>query len=65
MGIKVHNSLPTEIKDFPHNIKKLKLILRGFLQQHSFDTLEEYFNYKPVVYYILPTKVIFVILCFV
>jgi len=65
MGIKVYNSLPPEIKDLSHNIKKFKSSLSGFLHQHSFNTLEEYFNYKAVVCSILPTKVIFVILCFV
>jgi len=48
MGIEVHNSLSPEIKDLSQNIKKFKLSLRGFLQQHSFDTLEEYCNYKAV-----------------
>jgi len=33
MGIEVHNSLSPEIKDSPHNIKKFKSSLRGFLQQ--------------------------------
>ena len=49
MGIKVYNSLPPEIKDFSHNIKKFKAHLRGFLHQHSLYTLEEFFNYKAVV----------------
>ena len=34
MGIKVHNSLPPEIKDLSHNIKKFKSSLRRFLHQH-------------------------------
>jgi len=49
MGIKVYNSLPPEIKDLSQNIKKFKPSLRVFLHQHSFYTLEEYFNYKAVV----------------
>jgi len=49
MGIKVYNSLPHDIKDFSHNIKKFKSFLRGFLHQHSFYTLEEYINYKGVL----------------
>jgi len=49
MGIKVYNSLPPEIKDLSQNIKKFKSSLRGFLHQHSFYTLEDYFNYKAVV----------------
>ena len=46
MGIKVHNSQPHEIKDLSHNIKKFKSFPRGFLQQLSFYTLEEYISYK-------------------
>jgi len=49
MGIKVYNSLPPEIQDFSHNIKKFKSSLRAFIHQHSFYTLEEYFSYKAVV----------------
>jgi len=49
MGIELHNSLSPEIKDLSHNIKKFKSSLRGFLHKHSFDTLEEYFNYKAIV----------------
>jgi len=45
IGIMVYNSLPAEVKDLPHNIKKFKLSLRGFLHQHLFYKLEEYFNY--------------------
>jgi len=37
------------MKDLSHDIKKFKSSLRGFLHQHSFYTLEEYFNYKAVV----------------
>ena len=48
MGIAVHNILSPEIKYLSQNIKKFKSSLRGFLQQYSFDTLEEYFNYKAV-----------------
>ena len=49
IGIKVYNSLPPEINDLSHKIKKFKPSLRGFLHQHSFYTLEKYFNYKAVV----------------
>jgi len=49
MGIKVYNSLPPEIKDMSHKIKKFKSSLRGFLHQHLFYTLEEYFNSKALV----------------
>jgi len=36
MGIKVYNSLPPEIWDLSHKIKKFKSSLKGFLHQHSF-----------------------------
>ena len=49
MGIKVYNSLPPEIKDLSQTIKKFKSSLGEFPHQHSFYTLEEYFNYKVVV----------------
>ena len=62
MGIKVHNILPPETKDLSHNNKEFKSTLRGYLHQHSFYTLGEYFNYKAVVWYILTTKLIFIIL---
>jgi len=62
IGVKVHNSLTPVIKDLSHNIKKLKSPLRGFLQQHSFYKMEEYFSYKAVVRQILTAKLIFIIL---
>jgi len=65
MGIKVYNSLLPEIQDFSHNIKKLKASLRGFLHQHSFYTLEGYFNYTAAIGYILTTKLIFIFCLFV
>jgi hypothetical protein len=46
MSIKVYNSLPQEIKNLSQNIKKFKSSLQRFLRQHSFYTLDEYFNYK-------------------
>jgi len=49
MAIMVYNSLPPEIQDFSHNIKKFKSSLRAFLHQHPFYTLEEYFSYEAVV----------------
>jgi len=49
LGIKIYNSLPLEIKDLYHNIKKFKSSQRGFLHQHSFYILEECFNYKATV----------------
>jgi len=49
MGIKVYNSLPPDIKDMSHKIKKFKSSMRGFLHQYLFYTLGEYFNSKAVV----------------
>jgi hypothetical protein len=43
-GIKVFNSLPTQIKDMSHNRNKFKSALKNFLYFHSFYTLEEYFS---------------------
>ena len=43
-GIKVHNSLPTQIKDLSHNRKQLKSAMENFLYLHSFYTLDEYFS---------------------
>jgi len=65
VGIKVYNSLPPKIKDLSQNSKKFKSSLRVFLHQHSFYTLEEYFNYKAVVWYSLTTKLIFIIVSLV
>jgi len=48
MGIKLHNSLPPEIKEFAQNIKNFKSLLRRFLHQYSFCTLDEYLIYKAV-----------------
>ena len=42
-GIKVFNCLPTCIKNLSHNVNQFKLPLRNLLQ-HSFYTLQEYFN---------------------
>ena len=65
MGIKVYNSLPPEIQDISHNIKKLKSSVKGFLHQHSFYKLEGYFNYTTAIGYILTTKLIFIFYLFV
>ena len=45
-GINVHNRLPCQIEDLSHNIKECKSSLKAILHQHSFYTLDEYFNYK-------------------
>jgi len=46
MGIKVYNSLPPEIKELSHNIKKFTSSLRRFCHQHLNYTLDKYLNYK-------------------
>jgi hypothetical protein len=56
MGNKADNSLPSEVKDLSHNIKKFKPSVTGFLHQHSYYILEEYFSYKAIVRYIVTTK---------
>ena len=48
--IYIYISLPSEIKGLSHNIKKFKSSLRGFSHQHSFYTLDEYFNYKAAIF---------------
>jgi hypothetical protein len=45
-GIKVFNSLPTQMKDLSHNRNKFKTALKTFLYFHSFYTLDEYFRTK-------------------
>jgi hypothetical protein len=53
MGIKVHNSLPPEIKELSHNVKKFKSSLRRFPHHHAFSALDEYLNYIKVAWYVL------------
>jgi hypothetical protein len=43
-GIRVFNSLPTQIKDLSHNINQFKSSLKIFLYLHSVYTLDEYFS---------------------
>jgi hypothetical protein len=43
-GIKVFNSLPTQIKDLSQNIKEFESAVQNFLHFYSFYTLDEYFN---------------------
>jgi hypothetical protein len=44
MGIRVFNNLPVFIKQLDNNPIDLKLALKGFLGNHSFYTLDEYFD---------------------
>jgi hypothetical protein len=43
-GIKVFNSLPTQMKDLSHNRNQFKSALKIFLYFHSFYNLDEYFS---------------------
>jgi len=43
-GLKVFNSLPSQIKDLFHNRNRFKRALKNFLYFHSFYTLDEYFS---------------------
>ena len=45
-GIRVFNSLPSEIKELYHNRNQYKRALKNFLYFHSFYTLDEYFSYN-------------------
>jgi len=44
-GIKVFNSLPSQIKDLSANRNQFRWVLESFLYSHSFYTLDEYFSY--------------------
>jgi len=45
-GIKVFNSLPSQIKDLSANKNQFRWALESFLYSHSFYTLDEYFSYN-------------------
>jgi hypothetical protein len=47
-GIKMFNSLPSQIKDLSHNRNQFKHALEKFLYFHSFYTLDEYFSYNRI-----------------
>jgi len=48
MGIKLFNSLPAFIKLESNNYNKFVLLLKKFLCENSFYSLEEFFNFpKP------------------
>jgi len=48
LGIKIFDSLPPYIKDLSNNVKKFEMYLNRFLHTHSFYSIEEYFQYKPI-----------------
>jgi hypothetical protein len=43
-GIRVFNSLPSQIKEVSHNRNQIKHVLKKFLYFHSFYTLDEYLS---------------------
>jgi hypothetical protein len=43
-GIRVFNSLPSQIKDLSHNRNQFKHAFKNDLYFHSFYTLDEYFG---------------------
>jgi hypothetical protein len=44
MGVKLYNSLPSNIKAEIYNANSFKLLLKKFLFENSFYSLEEFFN---------------------
>jgi hypothetical protein len=46
MGINLYNGLPPKIKDLTNNIKQFESALLGFLHQHTFYNIDEYFNHQ-------------------
>ena len=45
-GIKVFNSLTSQIKDLSANRNQFRCALENFLYSHSFHTLDEYFSFS-------------------
>jgi len=45
-GVKIFNNLPTDLKQTSLNIYKFQKVLKKFLLDNSFYSLEEYFNWK-------------------
>ena len=43
-GIRIFNSLPSQIKELCHNRTQFKRALKNFLYFHTFYTLDEYFS---------------------
>jgi len=48
MGIKIFNSLPPYINNLSNNVRKFEMYLNQFPHTHSFYSIEEYFQYKPI-----------------
>ena len=45
-GNQLYNGLPPQIKDHNNNIKKFESDLLDFLHQHTFYTIDEYFDHQ-------------------
>jgi hypothetical protein len=45
-GVKMYNSLPAHIKNGFHNPKKFETLLKRFLYNNSFYSIEEFFNFN-------------------
>jgi len=48
MGIKVFNTLPRYVKEMSNNPREFEINLKRFLHAHSFFSLDEYLQYKPI-----------------
>jgi hypothetical protein len=48
MGIKVFNTLPRYVKEISNNPREFEINLKRFLHAHSFYSLVEYLQYKPI-----------------
>jgi hypothetical protein len=46
LGLKTYNHLLEFINELSNNLNSFKKTLKGFLYQHSFYTVEEYFNFN-------------------
>jgi hypothetical protein len=45
MGVKIYNSLPAFIKKESNNTKKFESLLKKFLLENSFYSLDEFYNF--------------------
>jgi len=45
MSVKIYNSLPIYIKNESNNTKKFESLLKKFLLENSFYSLEEFYNF--------------------
>jgi hypothetical protein len=44
-GSKVFNQLPKNIKSLSHDLKRFKSVLKGFLTERTFYSLEEFYQF--------------------